>query len=179
MIKTAAILPTGDEIRSGIVLDTDSPEVIRQLVALEPAMEIVRYAPAPDREESIHNKINALAGTVDLIVLIGGSGGGHRFSDTLGKDFTHTAMETLLEKSAKSEIYGKNGHLWCKLVCGWLRQTLVINLPGPFVEAKAAMEAFCKTIESKDISAINEAMVRAILKQYPGKAHLGTAHDHV
>ena len=76
-------------------------------------------------------------------------------------------LEKALDKSVNSCLFGKNGHLWCKLVCGYINNTLVINLPGPFVEAKAAMEAFCGSVKENDINIINKAMAEAVLKEYP------------
>jgi molybdopterin biosynthesis enzyme len=170
MIKYAVILPTGDEIRSGIVQDTDSSEAMRLLVKLNPEIEVTRKSPINDDEQSIKKAVEEAGKYADLVVLIGGSGGGHRYSDTLSKDFTHTALENVLEKSVNSQLFGKNGHLWCKLVCGYINNTLVVNLPGPFVEAKAAMEAFCMSVKSNDIEVINKAMAEAVLKQYPAGA---------
>ena len=167
MIKNAVILPTGDEIRSGIVQDTDSSEAMRLLIKLNPEIEVTRKAPINDDEDSIKKAVENASQKADLIVLIGGSGGGHRYSDTLSKDFTHTALEKALDKSVNSCLFGKNGHLWCKLVCGYINNTLVINLPGPFVEAKAAMEAFCASVKENDINIINKAMAEAVLKEYP------------
>lgn len=34
MFKKAVIIPTGDELASGIVLDTDSPAIMGQLLAI-------------------------------------------------------------------------------------------------------------------------------------------------
>jgi len=166
MIEKAAILPTGDEIRNGVVLDTDSSEAMRQLIRLNPCVRITRYPPLLDDSDDIAEEILSAAVENDLVVLIGGSGGGHRFSSTLGKDYTHTALEAVLKEARSKELYGKNGHLWCKLVCGRIGRTLVVNLPGPFVEARAAMEAFCKN-SNADSGKINAAMAEAVLEQYP------------
>lgn len=171
MIKTAVIIPTGDEIASGIVLDTDSPEVMRQLLVLEPTMAISRRAPVRDKEDAIVCAVTEAARTADLVILIGGSGGGHRFDPALGRDFTHTALEQVLEGAVSRRLFGKNGHLWCRLMCGRLDDALIINLPGPFVEAQAAMEAFCRTVGAGP-DAINQAMTRAVLATYPGGAEI-------
>ncbi len=171
MIKSAVIIPTGDEIASGIVLDTDSPEVMRQLLALEPTMAVSRRSPVRDEEDAIVCAVTDAARTADLVVLIGGSGGGHRFDPALGRDFTHSALEQVLEGAISRRLFGKNGHLWCRLVCGRLDGAQVINLPGPVVEARAAMEAFCQTAEA-DPDAINRAMTRAVLATYPGGAEI-------
>ena len=54
----------------------------------------------------------------------------------MGKDFTHSALERYLDEKSSREIYGKNGHLWCKLICGKKGDTLIVNVPGPYQEAK-------------------------------------------
>jgi len=166
MIEKAAVLPTGDEIQSGVVLDTDSPEIIRQLVMLNPGMEIIRRRPLSDDPDKIRETILSSAAKSDLVILIGGSGGGHRCSESLGKDFTHTALSEILTGASTRELYGKNGHLWCKLMLGRIGNALVFNLPGPFVEAKAAMEAFCKNFGCPANEMI-DAMAKAVIAQYP------------
>ncbi|MDR1124510.1 MAG: molybdopterin-binding protein, partial [Deltaproteobacteria bacterium] len=105
------------------------------------------------------------------VVVIGGSGGGSRYSANLADDCTHTALERFLEIKAAKEIYGKNGHLWCKLVCGKTGGTMVINVPGPLVEARAAFEAFLRLYPTENLRAVNEAMIAAVLAQYPLSPH--------
>ena len=168
-MKRVWILPTGDEIRDGIVLDLDSAEILRQVVQAFPCAEVTRVGPVADAEDAIIQKISQVAAErPGLIVLIGGSGGGHRFSQTLGKDFTHSALERFLDSAASREIYGKNGHLWTKLLCGRKGDTYFINVPGPFVEAKAAMAAFLDTLrQNGDVDALCLAMAQAVYKQYP------------
>ncbi len=169
-MKSVYILPTGDEIKSGIVLDLDAPEIIGQIVKAYPEAEVTRLCPLLDIEDTIFEKIKEVAEvhSPSLIILIGGSGGGHRFSKTLGKDFTHSALERYLDEFASHEIYGKNGHMWSKLVCGKKGETLIINVPGPYVEAKAACEAFLKSYTAgKTIDEISLDMANAVLAQYP------------
>ena len=99
---------------------------------------------------------------------IGGSGGGHRYCSTLGKDFTHSALERYLDQRCSREIYGKNGHLWCKLICGKKGPTVIVNVPGPFQEAKAAMVACLKALaEEGGVEDICKAMAEAVYAQYP------------
>ncbi|MDL2258405.1 hypothetical protein LJC42_04550 [Eubacteriales bacterium OttesenSCG-928-K08] len=142
-MKKVYILPTGDEIKAGIVLDIDSVEIMRQILCLYPEAQVTRLSPLVDEQDAIVDSINSVtAYKPDVIVLIGGSGGGHRHSETLGKDFTHTALDAFLDEKAIREIYGKNGHLWCRIVCGKKGETLVFNVPGPYEEAKAACAAF-------------------------------------
>lgn len=95
-------------------------------------------------------------------------GGGHRFSSTLGKDYTHSAMEQWLDQKTSRQIYGKNGHMWTNLVCGKKGNCLVVNVPGPLREAEAAIEAFIQAVgKSGGIEGINRAMTEAVLAQYP------------
>ena len=172
----AYILPTGNEILEGIVLDLDAPELMRQIVAAWPDAEVTRVSPIVDEEDSIFQKICQTAETgPDLIVLIGGSGGGHRFSSTLGKDYTHTALVRYLDEYSAREIYGKNGHMWSKLVCGRKGRTLFINVPGPFEEAKAAMKAcLAGMLQNAPVEEISLAMAQAVFNKYPsGGARLG------
>ena len=168
-MKTVYILPTGDEIKNGTVLDLDAPEIVRMTVKEYPECEVIRMCPLLDIEDTIFNKISEIAQREpDLIVLIGGSGGGHRFSKTLGKDFTHSALERYLDEYSSHEIYGKNGHMWSKLVCGKKGPTTIINVPGPFVEASAAFGAYLNALsQNKDVNGISLAMAEAVLAQYP------------
>ena len=132
MFTKAIIIPTGDELASGVVLDTDSPAVMGELLRLEPTAFVARTSPVLDREEAISDTIKGFAAEgYDLIILLGGSGGGHRYSSTLGKDFTHTSLDSILEDIHEGALYGKNGHMWSKLVMGRLGNALVFNLPAP------------------------------------------------
>ena len=169
MISNAFIIPTGNEIKDGTVLDLDCPKIMAELVRLNPEMVVTRLAPVLDVEENIVETLQrCLDSCADLIVLVGGSGGGHRFSKTLGKDYTHSAMEAWLDQKASHEIYGKNGHMWSKIICGKKDDCFVINVPGPIREAAAAIEAFAQSVrESQDIRRINAAMSEAVFKQYP------------
>ncbi|SBW09900.1 Molybdopterin binding domain protein [uncultured delta proteobacterium] len=165
------ILPTGDEIRQGVVLDTDSPMIREVLTAARPGCDVTRAEPAADDEETIAALV---AAAVDdgfgLIVLIGGSGGGHRHSPTLARDVTHSALDRLLEPRSATSLYGWNGHLWSRLICGRCGNALVINVPGPYQEAKAAMEAFAGLWgpggNDLDLEVVNSAMASAVCGQY-------------
>lgn len=169
MINRAVIIPTGDELWEGIILDTDSPMIMQVLLSMNGKCRILRNEPLIDAEDIISHCIASHVNDgVDLIVLIGGSGGGHRHSSTLGKDFTHSSLESLLEVKYATAIYGKNGHMWSKLLCGMIESTVVINVPGPFQEAKAAIEAFRNAYENnpENLEQINLEMVEAVKAQY-------------
>jgi molybdopterin biosynthesis enzyme len=178
MIREAVVIPTGDEVRSGIVKDTDSPEILSRLVARYPCCRVTRVAPVADSEDAILREIAGwVRQGVELVVLVGGSGGGSRYSSNLADDRTHCALERISETRVFREIYGKNGHMWCKLVCGKKNGTLLINVPGPFVEARAAFEAFLRVYPTDDLQAVNKAMIDAVLAQYPVCARSGLPQD--
>lgn len=169
MFKKAVIIPTGDELASGIVLDTDSPAIMGQLLAINGNAFVARCAPVVDREASITETVKGFASQgFDLIVLIGGSGGGHRYSSTLGKDFTHSSLDSILADKHECELYGKNGHMWSKLVIGKLNETLVFNVPGPFEEASAVIRAFREsyTKDESDLESANKNMMAALKAKY-------------
>ena len=171
-MKKVYIIPTGDEINNGVVLDLDSAEIMTQILRNFPQCEITRVSPVLDIQDAIIEKMNELQiKNPDLIVLIGGSGGGHRYSDSLGKDFTHSALCEFLDEVCSREIYGKNGHMWSKLICGKKQNTMIINVPGPFVEASAAIKAFVSKV-SKDskLEEIVHEMALAVFEQYPNEA---------
>ncbi|MCQ4726758.1 molybdopterin-binding protein [Anaerotignum faecicola] len=169
MFKNAFIIPTGDELKAGIVLDTDSPMIMQELLSLNGGARVTRLAPVEDIETAISETVLEMHKSgADLIVLIGGSGGGHRYSTTLGRDFTHSSLENILENSISREMYGKNGHMWSKLVIGNIGGTLVFNVPGPYDEAKAAVSAFKKAYAENetDFDAVNKRMMEAVKAKY-------------
>ncbi len=169
MFSKAVIIPTGDELAAGIVLDTDSPAVMGQLLAVNPSAFVARTAPVIDKEENITNTIKGFAGEgYDLIILLGGSGGGHRYSSTLGKDYTHTSLDSILEDIHEGALYGKNGHMWSKLVIGRLGNAVVFNLPGPYEEACATIKAFKESYlkSEEDLELINKNMLEALKAKY-------------
>lgn len=169
MISRAVIIPTGDELKSGIILDTDSPMIMQVLLNINGNCNIIRNEPLIDNEDIITNCIKRyIEKEVDLIVLIGGSGGGHRYSSTLGKDFTHSSLDLLLDVKYSTELYGKNGHLWSKLICGIKNKTIILNVPGPYKEAKAAIVAFKNAYleDSTNLKIINAKMSDAVKMQY-------------
>ena len=149
--------------------DTDSPELMRQILAFDPTMEVTRLSPVVDREDAILRTIQeVMERHPALVVLVGGSGGGHRFSKTLGKDYTHSALEQYLTQCSWHEIYGKNGHMWTKLLCGEKDGAVLINVPGPFVEAQAAIRAFLEAWgQGLGVDQISRAMAQAVFAQYP------------
>lgn len=75
MISKAFILPTGNEIKDGTVLDLDCPKILEKLVKLNPEMVVVRQAPVVDVEKNIVEAMRrCVEDGAELIVLVGGSG---------------------------------------------------------------------------------------------------------
>ena len=54
------IIPTGDEIRNGVVRDLDSPMVMSEMLRIWPMAEIVRTAPVYDEMQEILNMLPPL-----------------------------------------------------------------------------------------------------------------------
>jgi len=169
MISKACIVPTGDEIRNGTVIDTDSPMLMQNLLRLDGTMDILRTAPVADEQGLISRTLEECIGNgCDLVVVIGGSGSGHMHSEILGRDYTYQSMAAVADRIHSTALYGKNGHLWSRLVCAEKGNTMMINVPGPYVEAEAAIRAFCMTYmdESEDPEILNRRMAEAVVRQY-------------
>lgn len=168
-MKRCVILPTGGEIKNGTVLDTGSPGIMQEVLRRFPGCEVTRRAPAKDVGKDIKNEVLlAVKNGADTVIVVGGSGGGRRFDKDLSVDATHTALDALLEIKASSSLFGKNGHLWCRLVIGRLDHALVFNLPGPYAEAMAAVRAFFAVYHGKKtgLRKLNAAMRDAVAAQY-------------
>ncbi|WP_227765252.1 molybdopterin-binding protein [Zhaonella formicivorans] len=169
MLKKAVIIPTGDEIFEGIVIDTNSPALMGLLLEYFPAIEVKRKRPTPDRAGAIQDAVSeAVKSDADLVLITGGSGGGQKYDPSLARDCTHSAILKMVPQAASKEIYGLNGHLWSKLVVGRINNTLIITLPGPTVEAlaggRAAVEAIRQNMSEEQIVA---AVAEAVLMQFP------------
>ncbi|AEE90350.1 Molybdopterin binding domain protein [Tepidanaerobacter acetatoxydans Re1] len=170
MTSKAIIIPTGDEILNGTVVDTNSPAIMALILERFPGCEVTRITPSVDNETTIITKLKrAIEEKADLIFIIGGSGGGHRFIPNAARDFTHTAILKMFPNSCFKEIYGKNGHLWSKLIAAKESNSLLVNVPGPYVEAVAAAEAALDSIlkGETDPQIIVERTSEAVSRQYP------------
>ena len=162
-----SIIPTGDEILSGTVLDTNSPALMEIFLAHYPAADITRTKPVADNRAAIMLALERQT-DCDLIVLIGGSGGGRRYDRELAEDMTHPVLEDMLSEKEVRRIYGPNGHLWSCLVAGYFGKTLVVNVPGPYVEAVAAGQALIRALaDGKSIRVLADMVAGAVLRQYP------------
>lgn len=169
-MEEIVIIPTGDEIRNGLVLDTNSPKIMELVISLWPECKVVRSTPQDDIKEVIQQEVRGWGKGKGIIFLTGGSGGGKAFNSSLAVDCTHTAVIELIENSESVEICGSNGHLLAKIVVGNFEDKLIVTLPGPTVEAvsgaKAVLEALSENVNCKDIAT---KVAQAIFAQYPVK----------
>ena len=166
-MRRALIQPTGDELLAGIIEDTDSPIICALLGQI--GIQSVIAPPAQDDEAVLEQAVRQAAREgYDLMVLIGGSGGGHRHDPSLGRDFTHCVLERLLSQAHTTSLYGKNGHLWSRLVCGYFGNMLVVNVPGPFREAQAAIQAMTACGLHAPPEQLNQRMAQAVCRTYYG-----------
>lgn len=172
LLEKVSIIPTGNEIYNGVVIDTNSPAIMELVLEDFPKCEIIRSKPVIDKENKIIERIdNFVNEDRDLVIIIGGSGGGHRFDPSLAEDYTHGAMIKYLTKYTAMEIYGKNGHLWSKIVFGQKNNTMITNVPGPYVEALAATEILMSHLINNitDYNKICQGMAKAVLNNYPSR----------
>ena len=140
--------------------------LMQRLLKEAPNAMVTRFPISLDEPGSIVTRIRqAVEQAADLIILIGGSGSGHLHSEILGKDCTGESMESLLEESTASALYGKNGHMWSRLVCGRIGGCLVVNVPGPYTEARVAADALCEHLDGS-LEQINSAMAEAVRTCY-------------
>lgn len=172
-VNKVVIVPTGDEVYNGVVLDTNSPALMAMVLEKFPQACIQRITPVIDNLDAICQTIKRYE-TCDLIIVIGGSGGGKKFDADLAADETHIALDSMLTRKAVKEIYGFNGHLWSRLVVGCMRENcLVANVPGPYTEAVAAGKALLEAIAAGvDLTVIAEQVASAVLAQYPSGGNI-------
>jgi molybdopterin biosynthesis enzyme len=172
-LKTA-IIPTGDEVARGIVADTNSPAIAALIREAFPDCATLCCPAVVDSESAIRDEAEKMIREgADLLIFIGGSGGGRRFDPRLARDCTHEALRTLADRSAVRDIYGSNGHLWARLVAGEKDGSLLFNVPGPYVEAVAAARAALGALATEaapDLEELAETLARAVWEQYPPNA---------
>ena len=167
-VEKVVIIPTGDEVYNGLVLDTNSPALMEIVLEHYPQACVTRITPVIDNQAAICRTIQQYADS-DLIIVIGGSGGGKKFDRDLAADETHVALDTLLSGKVVKEIYGFNGHLWSRLLVGRIQENcLVANVPGPYTEAVAAGRALLAAVALElELPAIAGAVAEAVFAQYP------------
>lgn len=169
-MEEIVIIPTGDEIKKGTVLDTNSPRIMELVLSSWPACRIIRSIPPVDVKEEIQKEIQSWGKGKGIIFLTGGSGGGKTFNDGLAVDCTHMAVGEFLPDSESVEIIGSNGHLFAKIVVGIFQDKLVVTLPGPTVEAISGANAVLENLsEHMDCKQLAKKVAQAILARYPVK----------
>lgn len=169
-MEEVVIIPTGDEIKKGIVLDTNSPAIMQLVLGYRPTCRIIRSVPPVDIKEEIQKELRLWGKGDGIIFLTGGSGGGRVFDSDLAVDCTHAAVAELLGDSESIDIIGGNGHLFARIVVGRFEDKLVVTLPGPNAEAlsgaRAALENLSPAIDCKLIA---RKVAEAVVAQYPQK----------
>ena len=162
------IIPTGNEICNGIVLDTNSPALMEIVLEKFPRACVQRLSPIKDDMNTIKEAVEEHQDW-DLIILIGGSGGGKKYDSNLAEDMTHLAIDCLLQEKIEKKIYGYNGHLWSRLLVGKIKkENIIANVPGPYVEAVAAGKALIASLAGGlALPEISEQVAAAVLAQYP------------
>jgi len=166
-MKKAVLIPTGDEVKAGVVLDTNSPALMELILEQFPRAVVIREEPVIDDLGEITSAIKRYMDS-DLILVIGGSGGGSSYDQALAVDVTHAVLEDLLEQPEIKEIFGYNGHLWSRLVIGKYKTAIVANVPGPMVEAVAAARVIIRGLAAgEDLCQISVAVAEAVMEQYP------------
>ncbi len=177
LIKCWYLIPTGEEILSGMVTDTNSPEIMKKILERHPDHKVCRAFPCPDDKEKILSAINeGFSNNYDLIVVMGGSGGGKKYNESYNPDKSHSAIIDYTSENSGAyhfiEIYGSNNHLFAKIVFSNLSEGKIINIPGPYQEAMAAIDVIINRLEqiiSYDYSFILNKLAESILKTYPDK----------
>jgi molybdopterin biosynthesis enzyme len=165
-VNKIVIIPTGNEVQDGIVVDTNSPAMMEIVLGQYPRSTVLRVAPIGDNVGEIQHEILSYKDS-DLVLVIGGSGGGRKFDPSLAVDATHEALENLLADVCIKEIYGCNGHLWSRLVIGKCGNALVANVPGPYREAVAATKALIESVSrGLDLKKVSNAVTEAVVAQY-------------
>lgn len=166
-VKSLFIAPTGDELIAGIIRDGNSPAIAEIAQRSFPGLKTHIHPPVPDRKEAFDAALQA-ALAFDLALFSGGSGGGRDYDPELTIDCTHKALMDFLDAYAVRDIFGCNGHLWARMVCGQKDGTLFFNVPGPTVEAvAAAAAAFDALAANAGPDGVVDAMIDAVRATYP------------
>lgn len=146
--KKFIIIPTGDEILEGIVVDQNSPILAGMIIKKLPGSSIMRSKPAPDSKDGLLEIINQnLNKNPDYLIITGGTGGGNNFSETLSKDIVYDVLKNHFNTIYSRNIYGRNGHLFSTLTIAVENNTTILSLPGPKDECTKLFEVFLENID--------------------------------
>jgi len=165
-----SLIPTGDEVASGVIVDTDSPAIMQLALERWSGCMVKRLPPQKDDEGEIASSIRSeVCLGSELVIVIGGSGGGRAFASTLAPDRSHSGIKQVFPQASASEIWGSNGHLFCEMLVARHDAGWVINVPGPLPEAVAASRAAMDAIgDGLEPDHIVRRMADAVVAQYPG-----------
>lgn len=143
---TASVIVCSDSVFAKKATDKAGLAVIAKLEKM--ALSINKYIVIPDEEAAIHEQLES--GTVegnDLLIFVGGTGVSPR-------DITPDIIKPLLDRELKGVMeqarnYGQQRTPYAMLsrgVAGFIKQTLVITLPGSTKGAMETMDAIFPAI---------------------------------
>lgn len=169
IVESMSLVPIGDEVAAGIIVDTDSPAIMQLALERWPGCTVKRLPPCRDLKSEITEVVREeIARGSQLVLVIGGSGGGDRFDAALAPDMSHSAIRRLFPEAATSQIWGSNGHLFCEMTVAAHGGGWAVNVPGPQLEAVAAAEAAMDAIiAGLPIHDVVRKMAEAVARQYP------------
>lgn len=165
------IIPTGDEILKGLVVDQNSPIIAGMIIKAIPGSTIFRTKPASDNKEHILSIIRQnLSKKPDYIIITGGTGGGKKFSDQLSKDLVHDVLKENFQDIHYRNIFGQNGHLFSTLTIANSENTKILSLPGPKDECTSLFRLFLKNMN------LSDEVIIDILRDYLIEIHESKYH---
>lgn len=171
MLKWVKILPTGNEVMTGIIQDSNSVSLLELIIKEYPRCRVDRLEPVNDDREEISRKLSLMIkDEPQLVFTIGGTGGGRKFVPSLARDETSGSVEKTLERYDSVELRGINGHIFARIVAGYKNDTLVVTLPGPAKEAVAAAEKVISLYRKTEMPDYEEAVklaAKAVEETYP------------
>ena len=138
---TCAVIVCSDSVSKGAATDTAGKVAIERLEHY--GLQTVAYEIVPDEVAAIRSQVEALcAAKVDLLLLTGGTGLSHR-------DVTPEAVAPLIETPIPGIMeavrqYGQERMPYAMLargIAGFVKETLVITLPGSASAVTEAMDA--------------------------------------
>jgi molybdenum cofactor synthesis domain-containing protein len=146
-LKRVKVFPTGGEVISRIIKDTNSPLIKQEFE--KRGYEVSIGDPLPDDEIAIANSIeNEIYRGYGVIITTGGVGAEE-------KDRTIEATQRLDPTAAarwtvQYEKKGRHVKEGVRIGVGKVGKTLIINLPGPTDEVKKCLKIILNVMEKRD-----------------------------
>lgn len=165
------VFPTGEEVRKGLIKDTNSPLISDRLDA---EGYKVKVAPAlPDDADAIAAELrNAVDGGYGLIITTGGVG-------AESKDRTVEALLSLDPSAAAPYVTryhqgtGRHEKEGVRIAVGEVGSSLLVALPGPNDEVRVSLEALISGIKDGSSKESIAEAIAAVLKSRYASGHAG------